>query len=51
MGAKATTCTVPKISIHLALLTVNSKILKAVFDAGGSPTYILSDEVFISSTQ
>jgi len=51
MGAKATTCTVPKISIHLALLTINSKILKAMFDAGGSPTYTLSNEVFISSTQ
>lgn len=47
MGAKATTCTVPKISIHLALLTINSNILKAVFEAGGSPTYTLSNEVFI----
>ncbi|XP_060853060.1 putative uncharacterized protein DDB_G0282499 isoform X2 [Rhopalosiphum padi] len=44
MGAKATTCAVPKISIHLALLTINSNILKAVFEAGGSPTYTLSNE-------
>ncbi|XP_050058869.1 uncharacterized protein LOC114131004 [Aphis gossypii] len=44
MGAKATTCTVPKISIHLALLTINANILKAVFEAGGSPTYTSSNE-------
>jgi len=49
MGAKATTCDVPKIPIHLALLTINSNILKSVFDAGGSPNYTLSDQVFISS--
>jgi len=48
MGAKATTCAVPKISIHLALLTINANILKAVFEAGGSPTYTLSNEVFNS---
>jgi len=50
MGAKATTCTVPKMTIHLALLTINPNILKAVFHAGGSPTYSLSDHVCISST-
>lgn len=50
MGAKATTCSIPRNTIHLALLTTNSKILKAVFEAGGSPTYTLSDEVFINET-
>lgn len=48
MGAKATTCYIPKTSIHLALLTINPTILKAVFKAGGSPSYTLPDEVFIS---
>jgi len=48
MGAKATTCYIPKTSIHLALLTINPTILKAVFKAGGSPSYTLSDEVFIN---
>jgi len=47
MGAKATTCYIPKTSIHLALLTINPTILKAVFKAGGSPSYTLSNEVFI----
>lgn len=50
MGAVATTCLIPKQSIHLALLTVNPVILKAVFNAGGSPSYTLSNEVFISFT-
>jgi len=48
MGAKATTCYIPKTSIHLALLTINPTVLKAVFEAGGSPSYSLSDQVFIS---
>lgn len=45
MGAKATTCIVPKPSVHLALMTINPKILKAIFKAGGSPYYTLSNEV------
>lgn len=45
MGAKATTCIVPKSSIHLALITTNPTILKTVFKAGGSPFYTLSNEV------
>lgn len=48
MGAVATTCVIPKQSIHLALLTINPVILKAVLNAGSSPYYTLSDEVFIS---
>ncbi|XP_022179127.1 uncharacterized protein LOC111039801 [Myzus persicae] len=44
MGAKVTTCIVPKMTIHLALLTINSNIMKSVFNAGGSPTYTLSDQ-------
>lgn len=47
MGAKATTCFVPKASIHLALLTTNPIILKAVFKAGGPLSYILFDEVLL----
>lgn len=47
MNAKATTCSIPRKSIHLALLTTNSSILKAVFKAGGCPSYTLSYEVFI----
>lgn len=45
MGAKATTCIVPKPSIHLALMTINPTILNSVFKAGGSPYYTLSNEV------
>jgi len=41
MGAKATTCFIPRTSIHLALLTTNPTILKAIFKAGGSPSYKL----------
>lgn len=47
MNAKATTCSTPTKSIHLALLTTNPKILKAVFKAGGCASYTLSNEVFI----
>lgn len=50
MDAKATNCTVPKPSIHLALMTINSTILKAVFKAGGSPYYTLSNEVLNNFT-
>lgn len=46
LGAKATTCFIPKTSIHLALLTTNPTILNGVFKAGGSSTYILTDGVF-----
>lgn len=47
MGAKSTTCSVPKTSFHLALLTTNPTILRAVFDSGGSPPYTLYNEVGI----
>lgn len=47
MGAKATTCFIPKPPIHLAILTINPVILKAVFKAGGWPSYNLSNEVYI----
>jgi len=48
LGAKATTCFIPKTSIHLALLTVNPIILQAVFNAGGPQSYVFSsDEVLI----
>lgn len=42
LGAKATTCFLPKTSIHLALLTANPIILQSIFNAGGSPSYIFS---------
>lgn len=46
MGAKASTCFTPRSTIHLALLSVNPTVLNAVFNAGGSPLYILSTKVF-----
>lgn len=51
MGAKAMTCFIPKPSIHLAILTINPVILKAVFKAGGHPSYNLSNEVYIIRQQ
>lgn len=46
MGAKASTCYTPKRTIHLALLSNNPTVLNAVFNAGGSPLYVLSYKVF-----
>lgn len=45
MGASVSTCFTPKRTIHLALLSINPTVLNAVFNAGGSPLYILSNKV------